>query len=120
VELLSHNPGDFAEESRRRHSTRRIFSSVSYVKNAMLWVVGLGAGIAVGLWMASMTYFCTFCLFAPPRFAVWECCVVGLGVSVIGLGTIVAFDREFLPASRGGIRRVSRFLFEDLAQRQTD
>ena len=67
-----------------------------------------------------MTYYCEFCMFAPQRFATWQCCVVGFVVSVMGFGAIIVLDRGFLPASFGAIRRISRFLFEDLAQRQTN
>jgi hypothetical protein len=86
----------------------------------MLWMAVVSAGIATGLWMASMTYYCVFCLFAPPRFATWQCSLVGFVVSAGGFGLIIALDREFLPASFGGVHRVSRFLFEDLAKRQTN
>lgn len=86
----------------------------------MLWVAVLGAGIATGLWMASITSYCALCVAAPPRFATWQCCIAGLAVSAVGFGVTTALSRAFLPASVGGIRRASRFLFEDLARRQTD
>jgi hypothetical protein len=85
-----------------------------------LSVAVLAAGIAVGLWMASMTRDCLLCLVALPRFATWQCCVVGVAVSGLAFGVIVTLDRAFLATSLVGIRRVSRFLFEDLAQRRTD
>jgi hypothetical protein len=110
----------FPARPRRRRPQWRIFNSVTSAKTAIFWVAGVSAGIVAGLWMASMTYYCAFCLFAPPRFATWQCCMVGLAVSVTGFGAIIALDREFLPTSFGGIRRVSRFLFEDLCQRQTN
>jgi hypothetical protein len=86
----------------------------------MLWVAVLAAGIAAGLWMASMTRDCPMCLVALPRFATWQCCMVGVAVSGLAFGVTVALDRAFLAASPVGIRRVSRFLFEDLAERQTN
>ena len=89
------------------------------LKTGLLWGVVLGAGAAAGLWMASLSYFCTFCLVAPPRFATWQCCIAGFTVSAVALCIVVAFFRAFLPTCFEGIRRVSRFLFEDLAQRQT-
>jgi len=85
-----------------------------------LWLAVLGAGVAAGLWMASMTKDCLLCLVAMPRFATWQCCTAGVAVSGLTFGVIVALDRAFLPASLVVIRRVSRFLFEDLAQRQTN
>lgn len=106
--------------ARRRQPRQRIFSHVRSAKTAILWVAVLGAGIAAGLWLASLTYDCVFCLFAPPRFATWQCCMAGVAVSALTFGVTVALDRAFLPASLVGIRRVSRFLFEDLAQRQTN
>jgi hypothetical protein len=33
----------------------------------MQWVAGITAGIVAGLWMASMTYYCGLCVFAPPH-----------------------------------------------------
>jgi hypothetical protein len=86
----------------------------------MLWVAGITAGIVAGLWMASLTYYCTFCLFAPPRFAWWECCLVGFASSAVAIGAIIAIDRGFLPNSVRSVRKLSRFLFEDLTRRQTD
>jgi hypothetical protein len=86
----------------------------------MLWLVITGAGVAIGLWMASMTSYCGLCLFGPPRFAAWECCLVGFAVSAIGYGAVVIFWRDFLPASIRAVRSATHFLFEDLGQRQTD
>jgi hypothetical protein len=83
-----------------------------------LWVAIFGAGIAAGLWMASMTYDCLLCVVALPRFGAWQCCIAGVAVSGLAFGVTVALDRSFLPASLVRIRRASRFLFEDLAQRQ--
>jgi hypothetical protein len=96
----------------------RIFGAVSSVKTAMSWAAVVSAGIAAGLWMASMTYSCELCVFAPSRFAAWQCCVVGFVVSAMAFWAIRVIEREFLPTSLDGIRRVRRFLFEDLAQRQ--
>lgn len=93
--------------------------SVTSVKIAILWTLAVGAGIAAGLWMASATNFCTFCLVAPRRFATWECSVVGFLVSAAVLGAILAFERDFLRESIVRIHRLTRFLFEDLTQRQT-
>ena len=107
-------------DARTRPTRRRIFSQVRSAGTAIWWGAVLAAGIAAGLWMASMTYFCTFCLVAPPRFATWQCCMVGVATSGLAFGVTVALDRTFLPASLVGIRRVSRFLFEDLAERQTN
>ena len=48
--------------------------------------------------------------------------VLGAGATAglwVALCIVVAFYRAFLPTSFEGIRRVSRFFFEDLAQRQT-
>lgn len=86
----------------------------------MLWVAGIVAGIMAGLWMASMTYPCGLCVFAPPRFATWESCLFGCAVSVVLGGAIIALDRQFVPSSLRGVRQVSRFLFEDLAGQQTN
>jgi uncharacterized membrane-anchored protein len=86
----------------------------------MLWMAGVTAGIVAGLWMASMTYFCVFCLVAPRRFAAWESCLVGFAVSAVLLGAIIATDRGFLPSSVRAVRQLSRFLFEDLTGRQAD
>lgn len=86
----------------------------------MLWMAGIGAGIAAGVWMASMTYDCVFCLFAPPRFAAWESCMVGLAVSVVLFGLIIAIDRGFEPSTVRAVHQLSRFLFEDLTGRQTN
>ncbi len=86
----------------------------------MQWVAGITAGIVAGLWMASMTNYCSLCMFAPPRFAAWESCLVGCAVSVVLFGAIIALDREFVPGIVRGVRPVSRFLFEDLAGRQTN
>jgi ABC-type multidrug transport system permease subunit len=86
----------------------------------MLWVAVVTAGIVAGFWMASMTYYCGLCVFAPPRFAAWESCLVGCAVSTVLFGAIIALDREFVPSSVRGIRQVYRFLFEDLAGRQTN
>jgi hypothetical protein len=97
---------------------RRIFSSVRSARTAILWIAVFGAGIAAGLWMASMTYYTEFGLVAPARFATWECCVGGFAVSVVGFGIVTALNRAFVSTSLGGIRRVSSYLFEDLAQRQ--
>lgn len=110
-------------DERRGHNSesrplRRIFSSVRTAKTAILWIVALGAGIATGLWMASMSYYSEFGLVAPPRFATWQCCIAGFAVSAVGFGIVVALNRAFVSTSFGGVRRVSRYLFEDLAQRQ--
>jgi hypothetical protein len=93
---------------------------VRIAQTAMLWVAGVTAGIVAGLWMASMTYDCLLCLYAPPRFAAWESCLVGCAVSAVLFAAIIALDREFVPSTVRGIRQVSRFLFEDLAARQTN
>lgn len=86
----------------------------------MQWVAGITAGIVAGLLTASMTDYCGLCMFAPPRFAAWESCLVGCAVSVVLFGAIIALDRGFVPSSVRGVRKVSRFLFEDLARRQTN
>ena len=99
---------------------RRMFTSVRGAKTAILWLAVLGAGVAAGLWIASLTYDCLMCLVALPRYATWQCCVAGVAVSGLAFGVTVALDRAFLRASLEGVRRVSRFLFEDLAQRQTN
>lgn len=85
----------------------------------MQWVAVIAAGIVAGLWMASMRYPCDLCTFTPPRFAAWESCVVGCVLSVGLCGVIFAVDRAFVPSSIRGARHVSRFLFEELAERQT-
>lgn len=97
---------------------RRIFSLVRSAKTAILWIVVLGAGIAAGLWMASMTYYSEFGLVAPPPFATWQCCIAGFAVSAVGFSIVIALNRAFVSTSFGRVRRVSRCLFEDLAQRQ--
>ena len=106
--------------ARRLPPSQRIFSHVRSAKTAILWLAVVSAGIAAGLWMASMTYDCLMCLVALPRYATWQCCVAGAAVSGLAFGVTVALDRAFLRASLVGVRRVSRFLFEDLAQRQTN
>jgi hypothetical protein len=87
-------------------------------KTAVLWVALVGAGIAVGLWVASMSYPCGICVVELPRFATWQCCLVGFAVSAMGFVAIGALDHAFVSTSFGGTRRAARFLFEDLAQRQ--
>lgn len=86
----------------------------------MLWVAGIAAGVVAGLWMASMTYSCGLCVFAPPRFAVWTSCLAGCAASLVVFGAITALDRHFVPSSFRGVRQVSRFFFEDLARHQTN
>src|ERR1700733_3764101 len=80
-----------------------IFHFVRSAQLAVLWVAGIAAGVVAGLWMASVTYSCGLCMFAPPRFAAWESCLVGCGVSAVLFGAIIALDREFVPRTvRGG------------------
>ena len=86
-------------------------------KSVMLCVAGVTSGIAVGVWMASMTYYCEFCLFAPARFATWQSCLGGSVASALVFGAIIALDREFLSTSFRALSMVSRFLFEDLTRR---
>src|SRR5579863_6038255 len=99
--------------ARRLPPWQRIFNQVRSAKTAILSLAVVGAGIAAGLWMASMTYDCLMCLVALPRYATWQCCVAGVAVSGLAFGVTVALDRAFLRASLVGVRRVSRFLFED-------
>jgi hypothetical protein len=89
-------------------------------QTAIQWAAVIAAGIVAGLWMASIRYPCGLCTFTAPRFAAWESCLVGCALSVGLWGVVFALDREFVPSSIRGARHVSRFLFEELAERQTD
>ena len=46
--------------------------------------------------------------------------MVGLAVSVVLFGLIIAIDRGFVPSTVRAVHQLSRFLFEDLTRRQTD
>jgi hypothetical protein len=116
---LSH-PDSAHHGLKKPNVSSRIFHFVRIAQTAMQWVAVVTAGIVAGLWMASMTGYCGLCLFAPPRFAAWESCLVGSAVSLVLFAAIIALDREFVASTVCGIRRVSRFLFEDLAARQTN
>ena len=89
-------------------------------KAALFVAAGAAAGILVGLWMASMTYYCEFCLFGPPRFAIWQSCLIGFLPLAVVLSALIVVYREFFHAFLRGLRIVSRFLFEDLTPRPTD
>jgi hypothetical protein len=92
---------------------------VRTAKIALVVALCVAAGLVAGLWMASQTYACAaFCLYPEPRFAVWLSCLVG-GIAVaIALVIAGANDRELFPQCARGLRKVSRFLFEDLSRRQ--
>jgi hypothetical protein len=125
---LWHGTSEFApfslralrDVARSTEERPRIFGFMRSVRVATLWLAIVAAGVATGLWMASMTSYCGLCLVAPARFATWECCLVGFAVSAIGYGATVVFWHDFLRSSLSEIGRLWRFLFEDLVQHQTD
>ena len=95
--------------------------SARTARTAALAMLGVATGIATGFWTASMTLPCpAFCLYAQPRFVVWQSCLVGGAAAVIVLIVAGTRDREFVRGSVQGIRYVSRYLFEDLNHRQVD
>jgi hypothetical protein len=82
-------------------------------------MLGVATGIASGFWTASVTHPCpAFCLYAQPRFANWQSCLVGGAAAAAVLIVAGALDREFVRGSVQCIRNVSRFLFEDISHRQ--
>lgn len=111
IERVAHN----SAESNNPH----YIGSVRTTWTALLAMVGVATGIASGFWMASATYPCpAFCLYAQPRFAIWQSCLVGGAAAATVLIVAGALDREFVRGRVQGIRNVSRFLFEEVSHRQ--
>ena len=83
-------------------------------------MAGIALGVAVGLWTASMTVECVFnmCMFAPPRFAAFECVVMGLLAATAIPVVAMAVNQDFLPATAETYRTITRFLFEDLSRQR--
>jgi hypothetical protein len=85
----------------------------------MLVALSAACGVLVGMWMASMTYPCLgLCMFAAPKYAIWQSCLVGAVTAALTLVIASTLDSEFLEEAVRGIRTTSRFLFEDLSRRQ--
>jgi len=97
------------------------FGSARTAKSAASAMLGAATGVVTGFWTASMTYSCpAFCLYALPRFAVWQSCLVGGAAAVIVLLVAGMRDRELVRGIVQRIRYVSRYLFEDLNHPQVD
>ena len=96
------------------------------VRAALIHVVGIALGVAVGLWTASMQLRCPgLCLFGPPRFAPIECALMGALISTAVLAAALAVDQDFPSETALGYRTitrcaraVTRFLFEDLSRQR--
>jgi hypothetical protein len=83
-------------------------------RTIVLLAAGPAAGVIFGLWMASLSYPCLLCVFAAPRFALWESCLVGATVGGLVLIVAVLVDEALLPRSARGLRSARHFLFKDL------
>jgi hypothetical protein len=105
---------------------RRYACQVKVLRISLIYVAGIGLGIAVGLWTLSMTDACpAFCLVGVPRFSAAECVVMGVLTSIAVLTVALAVDQDF-PSETAHVyltvtrcsRTVARFLFEDLSRQR--
>ena len=87
----------------------------------MLYIVSAITGIVFGIVAAQVTYACPkSCLAPQPRFAFWQCGLIGFGTAAIVLIACALFDEEFIPVTRQWLRAARRRWFGDMRKPQQD
>lgn len=85
----------------------------------LLYIVSAITGIVFGIVAAQVTYDCIgLCLASRPRFAIWQCGLIGFGTAAIVLIACAVFDEEFIPVTRLWLRAARRRWLGDVRKRQ--